>query len=198
MKKNIYLIRHGEIESTGEKSYIGIKDVKLSINGITQAEKLRDFFSRVPIDKIYCSDLIRSVETAKIINKNGNIQIFKENDLSEINMGSWEGKSFKEIKTKFPDEFVRRIKEIETFKPDGGESFKECRERAVNAFTKISGESFENIIILAHAGVNKMIISYILGIPINNIFKFRQDYSCINKISIDESSYKIDYINYIL
>lgn len=198
MRKNIYLIRHGEIESAGEKRYIGIKDVNLSLNGINQAVKLRDFFSCVPIDKIYCSELIRSVETAKIINENRNIQIFKDNQLREMNMGSWEGKTFKEIKAKFPDEFERRIKEIETFKPDGGESFKECSERVINAFIKITGESFENIIILAHAGVNRLIISYILDIPINNIFKFRQDYGCINKITIDESGYKIDCINYIL
>ncbi|MDV3429069.1 MAG: alpha-ribazole phosphatase [Bacillota bacterium] len=198
MKKTIYLLRHGEIESEGSKRYIGIKDVRLSMNGIYQAEMLQHFFSSISIDKIYCSSLIRTVETAKIINEHRNVQIVKDEGLREINMGIWEGKTFDEIKAKFPDEFERRIKEIDTFKPAGGESFKECRERAVSVFKRISGESFENIIITAHAGVNRSIISDILGVPVDNIFKFKQDYGCINKITIDKSGEKIDYINYVL
>lgn len=198
MKKTIYLLRHGEIESAGEKRFIGIKDVSLSMNGIYQAEMLQHFFNNIYIDKIYCSSLTRTIQTAKIINENRDIQLVKEDNLREINMGIWEGKTFEEIKTKFPHEFERRIKEIDTFKPAGGESFIECRERAVSVFKRISGESFESIIITAHAGINRSIISDILGIPINNIFKFKQDYGCINKITIDKSAEKIDYINYVL
>jgi len=198
MKKTIYLIRHGEIESAGEKRYIGIKDVKLSAYGIYQAKKLQHFFSDIYIDKIYCSSLTRTIETAKIIKAYKNIQLVEEDNLREINMGSWEGKTFNEIKTKFPDEFERRIKEIDTFKPAGGESFKECRERAVSVFKRISQESFENIIVTSHAGINRSIISDILGMPVNNIFKLKQDYGCINKITIDKSAEKIDCINYVL
>lgn len=195
-KKTIYLIRHGEIESAGEKRYIGIKDVALSMNGIIQAGKLKDFLNDIDINRIYCSDLRRSIETSRIIAGNKNINIIKIKELREINMGSWEGKTFKEIKARFPVEFEKRINEIGTFKADGGESFLQCQKRVVKIFKRISHEAVDNIAIVAHAGVNRMIISYILHIPINDIFKFSQDYGCINKIVFNENNYRIEYMNY--
>jgi alpha-ribazole phosphatase len=197
-KKTIYLIRHGEIESAGEKRYIGIKDVALSMNGIAQARRLKAFFDDIDIKRVYCSSLMRTIETSNIIIQNKDVKLIKLNELREINMGSWEGETFKDIKTKFPEEFEKRIKEIGTFKPDGGESFLECQKRVINIYEKISHEDFDDILVVAHAGVNRLIISYILHMSINDIFKLRQDYGCINKIDFDGSNFNIEYINHTL
>jgi len=194
-KKNIYLIRHGEIETYGEKRYIGVIDLPLNINGIAQANKLKIFFQDISLDKIYSSDLQRSVQTAEIIANKRFTQIEKLSELREINMGNWEGKSFREIKEKFPKEFISHLDEIENFKPNGGESFKECQLRAMNIFSKIAKADSENIVIVAHAGINRSIIAYLLGVPLKNIFKFQQNYGCINKIIFDGVNYKLSYIN---
>lgn len=195
-KKNIYLIRHGEIETNGQKRYIGVIDLPLNINGIAQAMELKTFFQDVSLGKIYCSDLQRAVQTAEIIAERKFTQIEKCSELREINMGNWEGKSFRQIKEKFPKEYYARLDEIENFKPNGGESFKECQLRAMNIFSRIAKADSENIIIIAHAGINRSIIASLLGVPLKNIFKFQQNYGCINKIIFDGTNYKLSYINY--
>lgn len=197
-KKNIYLIRHGEIQCGREKMYIGVSDIQLSNVGIDQAYKLKHFFESINVNKLYCSDLKRTVETSRIISESTNLKVTALNELREINMGDWEGKTFKEIKLKFPDEFQRRIKEVGSFKPNGGESFYQVQKRAVGAFQKICKSDDENILVVAHAGVNRSIISWILQIPMENIFRFKQDYGCINKIVCNETGYNIEYINRIL
>ena len=197
-KKNIYLLRHGEIETNGERRYIGIIDLPLNINGFAQANKLKIFFQDVSLDKIYCSNLKRCVQTAEIIAKKRFTQIEMLSELREINMGEWEGKSFREIKEKFPKEFISRLDEIENFKPNGGESFKECQLRAMNIFDIIVKADSENIVIVAHAGINRSIIASLLGVPLKNIFKFEQQYGCINKIIFDGINYKLSYINYFI
>lgn len=197
-KKNIYLIRHGEIETNGENRYIGVIDLPLNINGIAEAKKLKVFFQDVSLDKIYCSDLQRSVQTAEIIAEKKITQIEKLSELREINMGNWEGKTFREIKEKFPKEFNARLDEIENFKPNGGESFKECQLRAISIFNKIAETNNKNVVIVAHAGINRSILAYLLGMPLKNIFKFQQNYGCINKIVFDGVNYKLSYINYFV
>jgi alpha-ribazole phosphatase len=196
--KNIYLIRHGEIGIAGEKRYIGVLDLPLNTNGILQAKKLKVFFNDVKLDKMFCSNLQRSVQTAQIILEEKSIQIEKIVKLREINMGNWEGKLFKEIKEKFPSEFKSRLDEIEDFKPSGGESFKDCQIRAINIFSSIAKGEGQNIAIVAHAGINRGIIAYLLGVPLKNIFKFGQHYGCINKIIFDGDNFKLSYMNYFL
>lgn len=197
-KKVIYLIRHGEIYTSGEKTYIGISDIPLSIKGIDQAKKLRAYFSNIHIDKIYSSDLKRNIQTSDMIVENRNLQVIKLKELREINMGSWEGKTFTEIRAKYPEDFKNRIKNIEGFKPEEGESFTECKKRAVAIFNKITKMEGKNILIVAHAGINRVIIADILEIPLKNIFKLKQNYGCINKISFYRNEYKIEYINNVI
>ncbi len=195
-KKNIYLIRHGEIYTAKEKTYIGILDIPLNREGILQAKKLKDFFSHINIDKIYSSDLIRSVQTANIIMEDRSMKLIELSELREINMGNWEGKTFKEIKEKYEDLFEFRMENIKDFKPQNGESFGECRKRAMDIFNKIAKSDGYNILIVAHAGVNRVIIASLLGIPIKDLFIFKQDYGCINKITYNNNKYTLEYINY--
>ncbi len=64
----VYLIRHGKIQQEDDqRRYIGQIDLPLAEEGIKQAQALQKRFERSDIGAIYCSDLSRSVKTAKII-----------------------------------------------------------------------------------------------------------------------------------
>lgn len=195
-EKNIYLVRHGEIQAHNLKAYIGVLDIPLSDNGKKNCRRLTEFFKDISVDRIYCSNLKRTFQTSSVIAENRNLSIIKLQELNEINMGSWEGKTFEEIKVKFPLEFESRIKILENFKPPYGESFRECQKRVFGKFKEITmKDNNENIIIVGHAGVNRVILASILRIPIKDIFSIKQEYTCINKITFDGLNYKIIYIN---
>lgn len=187
MDKRIYLIRHGKIDCGKEKRYIGITDLPLSGKGINQAEELRDYFSNIDIEKVYISPLIRCVQTSEIILGSRNLERVVIEELKEINMGDWEGESFAYIKSRFPEQYVSRGKYIDTFVPPGGESFYQLQQRVIPAFEHIIRSTEGNTLVVAHAGVNRVILSKILGFPLQEIFNVCQSYGCINELFWDQT-----------
>lgn len=185
MNRKIYLIRHGKINMGDEKRYIGITDIPLNEEGVLQAKKIKKFFSNIHLEKAYLSPLTRCVETANIILEDRNVEKVFAKELIEINMGKWEGNTFNYIKDYFPDQFKERGRNIDSFTPEGGESFNDVRERVKHVLESIIKNTHGNILIIAHAGVNRVIISTILSLPLKRMFDIEQNYGCINEFSWD-------------
>lgn len=196
-KRLIYLIRHGEIDSDGKKRFIGQTDLPLSEAGLCQARLLQGAIDGLRISGIYCSDLQRSLKTAAIIASKQQIKPVARADLREISLGEWEGRTFEEIRSKYPGEFAKRGEAIATYRPVGGESFLDCSRRVVNAFNDILSSSTGDVLIVGHAGVNRLILSFVLGLPIENIFQFSQEYGCMNLISHEKSGFRLELLNMI-
>lgn len=193
MSRSIYLVRHGKIDAGEEKRYIGVTDLPLSAEGVKQAQKLKKFFHSINIEKAYVSPLVRCVQTADIIFENRDIERILVKEFTEINMGQWEGKTFKYIKSYFSEQFKKRGENIDTFVPPGGESFKQLRDRVIPVYENIVENSVGNIIIISHAGVNRIILSNLLSMPIKNIFQIDQTYGCIDEICYDDKYEKCQW-----
>jgi probable phosphoglycerate mutase len=185
MDRKIYLVRHGKIDDEGKKQYIGTTDLPLSNEGIEQAKKLKDYFQYVNVKQAYVSPLKRCLQTSEIILEGKKIDPTVLDDLKEIHMGTWEGKTFEYIKKQFPILYEERGSHIATFMPPMGESFEMLQARVLPAFENIIKISSGNILIVAHAGVNRVILSTILGIHLNKILIVEQPYGCINVLSWD-------------
>lgn len=194
--KFIYLVRHGDIGLGHEKQYISRSDLPLSDLGKQQASLLKELFSRVPLESIYCSDLWRAQQTAEIIGVAHQIQPVAVEELREINMGDWEGKTFSEIKANYPKEFQERGENIAAYSPPRGESFSDCRRRVIPVFESLPNQDEAVTLIVGHAGVNRVILCHVLGIPLENLFRLEQNYSCVNLICKGISGYRLKYLNY--
>lgn len=196
-EKIIYLLRHGSIlsDSREEHRYIGHLDLPLSKAGIFQAEKLRDVFAKYNCSTVYCSDLRRSVETAAIIAKKISAKPIIKKNLREINMGIWEGKTFKEIALSYPDEFAARGLNIAEYRIPGGETFLEAQKRIVAEFSAVLSAEAGNLIIVGHAGINRLLLCKLLNVPIANMFRFCQDYGCVNILIANQQQYRIKLLN---
>ncbi len=195
-QRMIYLIRHGKPEQVDEqRRFIGQVDLQLCDEGYRQAQILGEKLRSRKIDAVFCSDLKRSVETARPIAVSHNLESIVLPQLREINLGKWDGVTFSEIARIYPKEFRQRGNDIAYFRPPGGESFSDCNTRALAAFHEIRGSSYENMVIVGHAGVNRLLLCHILGVPLNNLFRISQDYACMNLIAATETSYQVRYLN---
>jgi len=192
--RRIYLTRHCEPQLPyGIPVCIGKTDIPLSESGRKQAIHLGYYFSSVDLSGIYSSPLIRAKETADIIS-NQKFKVVIKNDFSEFNIGKWDGMSFADIKVKYPQEYKDRGENLEHYIVEGGESMAMCRDRAFSELWNTINESEGNIIIIAHAGVNRTILSAILGINVKESFLYRHEYGSINLLLYDGENLIVDKI----
>ncbi|MEK6692120.1 MAG: histidine phosphatase family protein, partial [Nitrospirota bacterium] len=148
-------------------------------------------------DAVYCSDLSRAVRGAEIIAKPFRLSPVKINGLRERDFGVWEGMSFDEIKEKYPEDFRAWVKNPLRFSPTGGENTLEVKERCMSAIDRIvSDHNGRDIAIVAHGGVNRIILCQFLGIPLENIFRIEQDYGAVNIVEFHSSYPVVKLFNY--
>lgn len=193
--KKVYLARHGDIGLGGNKRYIGIQDLPLSAEGREQALALSECLRGTPLDRIYCSALCRSRETAALIAEAHSLSLTVLPELHEIGMGEWEGRLFSEIQERFPAEYRQRGEDIVCHCPPGGESFHQCSRRIIPLFESIVRSDVENSLIVGHAGVNRVILCHVLGLPLQELFSFKQSYGCLTLLNKDyRGQWEVDYI----
>ena len=148
--RDLYLIRHGKPQYPDEHSYcIGQTDLPLSMLGHLQAVLLHEELSD-KISAIYCSPLSRAVDTASHIAPA--LPHLTVSELSERNLGSWDGLSFDKIRQKWPAIYEARGKNPECPIP-GAETPLESGTRFSQAISRILHSSDSNIAVVAHTDV---------------------------------------------
>lgn len=198
MVTTLYLIRHGQTQDGEVRRYIGHSDVPLSREGIEQMERISRYIVQKgsKLAAVYCSDLCRAIRSAEIIAEPHSINPIISPFLRERNFGIWEGLSFAEIEEKYPKEFEAWAGNPLKFSPMGGESTLKVRERVIEALEEIIGNyKDEHIAIVAHGGVNRVILCHVMGIPLENIFRIEQDCSALNIIEFWDTYPIVKLIN---
>jgi len=184
MVEKVYLLRHGHIDNGSEKRYLGRTDVPLDALGKEQAQGLHEYFKAIPIDMVFTSPLKRCLQTAHILCMEKrhcqSVEAF-----AEIDMGEWENVAMSQIKAQYPKLYAQRGKDLEYFTPPNGESFHDMAKRARDAFDAITHHATGTILIVAHAGVNRMILTHLFDIEINDMFSIVQPFACINELTWD-------------
>ncbi|HEX8926617.1 MAG TPA: alpha-ribazole phosphatase [Terriglobales bacterium] len=193
----LYIVRHGAIIEVNGKRYIGQTEAPLSEHGVEQAWALREWLQAHDFTRVLCSDLTRSQRTAKIILGARTIPIEVHPELREINLGEWDGVSFSEIEAKHPDEFRARGADIEHWRPPGGESFADCRERVLRLLNQELSELEGNVLLVGHAGVNRLILCEALGLPTANLMHIGQDYGCVNIVEFGRERARVHLLNFV-
>jgi alpha-ribazole phosphatase len=195
-EKKILLLRHGDIETgTAEKRFIGQTDLPLNDMGRHQARYWRDCLSDLPLEYILSSDLRRCMETAGIIAARRGLTVTPHTGLREIQLGNWDGMTFQQVRQRWPDAFQRRGMDLARFRPPEGESFLDLQQRVVPAFEQASGQTGKLVLVVAHAGVNRMILCHLLGMPVENLFRITQGCGAMNLIDRQAGRFRISALN---
>ncbi|MBF0457900.1 MAG: histidine phosphatase family protein [Nitrospirae bacterium] len=199
MPTRVYLIRHGMTVDAHERRYKGHIDVPLSDEGVKQAARLAGFIKNLDApNRIFCSDLIRAVKTAETIGQPFGITPVPMAGLRERHFGAWEGMTFDEIEAAYPKEFASWAGDPLNFSPVGGESTQDVSLRTLPAFYSIvKDHENETIAVVAHGGVNRVILCDILGIPLSHIFRVEQDFICLNIIDFYDGVPVVKLMNYV-
>lgn len=153
----IYLVRHGECDSNLKKIY-NYKHEGLNNTGMEYAKILKEKIKDINFDIIYSSPLLRTQQTAEILNVN-NIPIVYDARLREREHGSLEGKSIEVTdREKYWNYYTNVNYGTE-------ERIPELFNRVKNFLDELKKKEYNNVLIVAHSGVSKAFYAYFNGIP---------------------------------
>ena len=123
----IIAIRHGETAWNVDTRIQGQLDITLNMTGLMQAGRVAQALADEDIDAIYASDLLRAWQTANAIAHATDSPLSANTGLRERGFGLFEGKTFAEIETLWPEEAQRWRKREPDWAPPGGESLSDMR-----------------------------------------------------------------------
>jgi probable phosphoglycerate mutase len=151
----VLAIRHGETAWNVDTRIQGQLDIPLNDTGRWQAERLAAAVADDELHAIYASDLQRAHQTAQAISRATGLPITAEPGLRERGFGSFEGHTYQEIESRWPEESLRWRKRELDFSPGGlGESLRVFYERCVNTAARLAAaHPGQTIAIVAHGGV---------------------------------------------
>jgi alpha-ribazole phosphatase/probable phosphoglycerate mutase len=179
----LYLVRHGQVADGHTHRYHGNNDIDLSPEGVRQLEEVAACLKPVALAAVYASDLKRSLHGAEVICRGRHLTPQAVPEFREIHFGIWEGLSFEEIAHRYPADLKARLQDLANFRIPGGESLRDVRARALPRLENILAEHRgQACLLVAHAGVNRIILCEALGLPLENLFRLHQDYGCLNII----------------
>jgi phosphoserine phosphatase len=189
--KTIYLVRHAETTWNLEGKVQGSRDIQLSPNGLAQTEKTVAFLSTLPFDTIFTSPLARARAIAEPVGANLGISPIVVPELREIEFGDWEGHTWNEIGAMFPATLAAWELKSPEARPDGGESLADVGDRAKKVRSVLESNLGALVLVVAHGGFNRVLISVLLDLPLSTYDNFTQQNASISVFEANNSKWQV-------
>jgi broad specificity phosphatase PhoE len=195
----MYLVRHGATANNLANPPLlqgrGV-DLKLSDAGRQQAACAAELLARKRLTAVYSSPLIRARETADIIAKPHGLAVQLVSGIEEIDVGQWEGRSWKEISQTDPEPYRQFIADSAHHGYLGGENMNQVLQRCAPALTELMQQHpGAEIAVIAHNVVNRVYVASLLGVPISSAREISQDNCGVNVIRFRHDELKLLSLN---
>ena len=155
----VLLARHGQTNDNIEPIRCqGFSDTPLNDVGRGQAHALAQRVADLGVRSLWCSDLSRALETARIVGERIGLQPRLDARLREGNRGRWEGKLFIEVAAEDPDGYAAWLRAGEHFRFPGGESLREHSDRVLQALAEIRAAGPLPALVVCHRGCIRMVL----------------------------------------
>ncbi|MEO4052170.1 histidine phosphatase family protein [Solibacillus sp. CAU 1738] len=189
----LYITRHGETEWNKEKRMQGWLDSNLTEDGKNSAISLGERLKDIQFTAVFSSPSGRTKTTTELILGDREIPVHYDENLKEMNLGQWEGKTQNSIYEANPYEFEAFWDSPHLFSAIDGENFDETQARALKVLNKIKKDySDGNVLIVTHTVIIKCLLSIFKNDYIENLWDgpYIHDTS-LTKVQVSESGYTI-------
>lgn len=179
----IDLIRHGEPE--GGNRFRGCLDDPLSDTGWEQMYQAVGESS--DWDLIISSPLLRCAAFAYDLSDRLGVPCIEDERLRELGFGDWEGRVPADLYQEAPDALARFWSDPVAYPPPGGEEMLQFQSRVEAAWLDIQRDYPDHhLLVVAHGGVNRIIIADVLGMPLSHLFRIDIPYAGVSRVCIEE------------
>jgi probable phosphoglycerate mutase len=194
--RRLILLRHGESTTNRNHTLTGRTDPLLTRKGKLLTKRASQYIKKrwSRIDALYCSPLIRAVDTALIVAKKMKTPIVKDDLLLETNFGLWEGLEKEDLKNQ--PEWGVYARDPFHFHFPGGESPQDVKKRvALFKQNLLHQDSWENVIIVTHYTPIVYFILSVIGNGDDHRAPFTIDNSSISVLKLTDASAYLEMLN---
>ena len=178
----IDLLRHGE--PVGGARYRGRIDDPLSEKG--WSEMWIAVGDHRPWDAVVSSPLSRCSAFAQELGTRHALPVALEPRFREISFGDWEGRTAEDLMRSDRDVLLRFWRDPVAHPPPGAESLNAFRERVLAAWSQlIVNHQGKHLLLVCHGGVIRMIVSHVLEMPVNGMFRVVVPTASMTRIRVD-------------
>jgi broad specificity phosphatase PhoE len=173
----VWLVRHGSTVWNEQQRFCGHSDIALASEGHEQIAWLRERLRHERIGAVYASDLVRTHVTAEdiVAGLARSVKVGTSPAWREIYFGAWEGLTYAEIATRFPDQLGFFTDPVQ-HAPPGGETLAQLDERVWSAFLHVLAHRVEegesDSLIVSHGGPLRVLLCRVLGLPVTQQWRF--------------------------
>lgn len=158
----VFIMRHGTTVWNEQGFTQGRSNNRLSKSGVELTKRVAENFAKEKIDVIYVSPLMRTMQTANLINKHHNVKIIKDERLTEVDQGIFTGRFFKTL----TDE-EKKLKSSRSAKA-GMESMQSVGKRVKEFSSWLIKECpYKNVLVITHNVCASMLATILQSIEID-------------------------------
>ena len=189
-KTTIDLLRHGSLEKSG--LFCAPPETKLNDSGL---EAMSRNTTGESWHRIVSSPYLRCQIFAEQLVQTSDSQLDIENELRELDFGHWIGLSNEQVWQEFQALLELLWTNPLEFQAPGGESMIDFVDRIKHLWQQlIDVNRGENILLVTHAGVIRVILSLILDIPYQKTLAMQVDYAQRSRVIVyDDGVASLEY-----
>lgn len=160
------LIRHTKHDLVGHTIVGRTSGVRLSREGVEQAERLAQRLEASSISALYSSPLERALNTAAAIAASLRLQTEVAEELNEIEFGAWTNRTLPELHEL---EEWRRFNLLRSSSQiPGGETMVEVQGRMLRLIERLcAAHPEQTVALVSHGDVIKATLAHYLGVPLD-------------------------------
>lgn len=189
-RRRIYLMRHGFVDYTSQEVMESGDPTRarLTERGREEARTAGLALRDVNLDIALSSGLLRTNQTAELVLAERKCEMVLEIEplFEELRSGQYiHFESPAQLASVMSEQFDRAGEEGATFLP-GGELFVDANERIRRGLNRLLARpDWATALLVAHEGVNRLILASVLNAPLQASTGFEQDTGCINILDFD-------------
>lgn len=180
----IDLLRHGTCE--GGDIYRGRHDVALSAEGWRQMEQAID--AAEGWQRVVTSPLRRCRDFAEQCAQRWQLPLSVSADLQEIDFGAWEGRPVQDVRHENPALLASYYDDPTAVSPPGGERTVDAQQRMLRGWQALLRDhAGEHVLLVCHGGVIRLLLSHLLGMPVQASFRLQVPYASLSRVQVYHS-----------
>jgi phosphoserine phosphatase len=185
--KRLYLMRHGKTYEPRLDAVMAGPDedprLPLTPEGRTAVEETARRMAHLRLDAAFSSTFVRSRETAGIVAEPHGIEVGLRSELEELRLHPPRGGDLREVARRYVA-LARALRERSPHEVtlDCGRSLGQVMDAAWSALHECLLSPGERVLVVAHGGVNRLLLARIAGMPPERFLSIDQDFACVNVI----------------